>query len=312
MRELHPTSYSRVQIEGVNEFAIKDPEKLIYKSELYYYSQLHEAMASIVNENRRIVLLSGPSASGKTTTSHKLKDRLVELGVGARVLSMDNFFRGIDQYPLLPNGTRDMETIETLDLPLINEKFQELLETGVSDFPVFDFVTQSCNRTQPIRLGKSEVLIMEGIHALNPSVLSAVDPKEIFRIYLSVRTKFVCEDQDILRPSEIRLLRRMVRDSLFRNYSPLRTVDYWDHVVASEKVNIDPYRDEVDFKMDTTLDYEVCVWHGLLNSKLQELDLSKLENHKSMNSVIEGLNMFHTLATNQIPEKSLLREFIGS
>lgn len=313
MRDIDERRYSRVDISSVNKMARKDPQLFVDSSEEYYNTQVMAAATMIkVNPEYRFVLLCGPSASGKTTTAHKLKHRLMALGAGARVVSMDNFYRGMENYEKLDDGTVDMESFSTVDLETLNRKFQELLEQGRSKFPIFDFASQERHMdAHDISLGDNDVLIMEGIHALNPQVLCNIPHKNIFRIYVSVRTKFMCGDETVLVPKDIRLIRRLVRDSKFRSYAPQHTISYWPYVLEGEKRNIDLYRDNVNLKMDNTIDYEVCVWHEMLRSLLASCDTAELEAHPKLCSIFDTLNLFECVSPTLIPGNSLLREFIG-
>lgn len=314
MRTINPTKYSRVSINTINEMAANDQEKLVAQSELYYNTQLVMVADRIIKDKKNIVLLSGPSASGKTTTAHKLIAELRGRGLTSHVISMDDFFLGMENYQLLDNGSPDMESVDTLDMELLNTCFKELLERGSADFPIFDFEKQRrSDKTRRMELKGDDVFIMEGIHALNPLVLKDIHPERVFKMYISVRTKFMNGDStdSIIEPSELRLIRRMVRDALFRNYPAMHTVEYWDHVLESEKIYIDPYRDNVDFKMDSTLDYEVCVWHTLLNKRLEEVELSGVSQHETMQRVLKALKRMEQLSVDVIPKDSLLREFIG-
>jgi uridine kinase len=314
MRSIQDKKYSVLGVEAIERMAIIDPAGLVKNSEEYYNSQVTRAATRIRELGRcKYILLCGPSASGKTTTAHKLKHRLIAQGVGARVLSMDNFYKGMEHYPKLADGSPDMESVQALDMELLNSCFDELTATGESLFPIFDFATQTQRlREHHIALSENDVLIMEGIHALNPLVLANVPGERIFRIYVSVRTKFMSGEEDVLVPKDIRLMRRMARDSKFRNYPPIHTLRYWDHVVASERVNIDMYRDGVDLKMDNTIDYEVCVWHALLGGVMEGVDPRDYAEFPQMRKIFDGLMRFPELDPELIPNNSLLREFIGS
>ncbi|MFV0401907.1 MAG: uridine kinase [Oscillospiraceae bacterium] len=314
MKQINDKKYTLVETEEINQLARENPARLIADSEAYYNDQVMNAAKLIRKAGGRykFVLLCGPSASGKTTTAHKLKHRLVAQGIGAGVVSMDNFFMGMDSYPLLPDGNPDMESIEAVDMELLNQTFEKLLSTGGSKFPVFDFTTQTRHlEHQEMALGEKDVLIMEGIHALNPAVLRDIPRDRVFRLYVSVRSRFINGDRRILDPKEIRLVRRMVRDHKFRNYAPTQTLDYWHNVIASEKVNINPYRDDVDLKMDNTLDYEVCVWHEMLQSLLQSIQVGDYSEYPQLEHIFDALLHFEELNHELIPKNSLLREFIG-
>lgn len=314
MREIIEKKYSVLEIETVKDLVFRSPADLVASSEEYYNSQVMAAATTIRRNMPRykFILLCGPSASGKTTTAHKLKHRLIAQGVGARVVSMDNFFKGMESYPKLADGTPDMESFEAVDMELLNECFAELLETGESMFPVFDFPNQRQLPAQhKMELGSGDVLIMEGIHALNPRVLENISRDTIFRIYVSVRTKFVEGDRTVLVPKDIRLIRRMVRDYKFRSYPPEKTLAYWKHVVAGERINIDLFRDEVNLKMDNTIDYEVCVWRRVLHNLLESVNIGDYEEYPELTRIFAGLTHFPEMDDRLIPKNSLLREFVG-
>ncbi len=313
-KEFLEKKYTPLEITGICELAREDPSALVLRSEQYYHHQVDSAMLLVKKNipNYKFVLLCGPSASGKTTTAHKLKQSLVNNGIGARVISMDNFYRGIDYYPRLPDGTVDMEAVENLDLPLLNECFGELLRTGHSMLPHFDFKRQMQTRgVHDVTIAPGGVLIMEGIHALNPQVLNEIPRENVMRIYASVRSKFVGGGEDILIPKDIRLTRRMVRDNNFRNYPPLSTLQSWENVLEGERHHINPYRDDVDIKMDTTIDYEVCVWHAMLEKQLAITGPEQYADYQAVDRIFKGLVRFPSVDPRQIPLDSLLREFIG-
>jgi uridine kinase len=314
MRIIQDKRYSVLSIDAVNELARNDPDGLVRSSEEYYNNQVMAAARTICESGGqyKFVLLCGPSASGKTTTAHKLKHRIIALGRGARVLSMDNFFRGMVHYPKLEDGSPNMESVEALDMDLLNGCFDLLMESGKAKFPIFDFEAQaSIPEAHDVSLGESDILIMEGIHALNPNVLKHIDRRLVYRIYVSVRTKFVSGEDTVLVPKDIRLMRRMVRDYNFRNYSPLKTLRYWQNVVDSEKINIDTYRDDVERKLDNTIDYEVCVWRELLDGLLNSAELGSLRQYPELIRIFEGLGHFNRVDYKLIPKNSLLREFVG-
>ena len=284
-------------------------------SEGNYNAQVMQAALAIKKnvQNYRFVLLCGPSASGKTTTAHKLKHRLEEVGIGARVISMDDFFLGPEHYPKLPDGKLDLESIECVDLSLLNQCFIQLLRNRETWLPEYNFAEQSrVLEANHISFNENEILIMEGIHALNPRVLSDIPLENKFRLYVSVRTRFLEGDDIAMEPSDIRLTRRLVRDYKFRGYSPLKTLEQWQHVRAGERANIYPYRDDVDLKMDNTIDYEICVWHELLQTLLDCGAQETYRDHPELQNILKGLERFASMDYRLIPRDSLLREFIGT
>jgi len=306
--------YTPLEVSGIVEMAKNDPVSLVKRSEQYYHHQVEAAMMLIKKNlpNYKFVLLCGPSASGKTTTAYKLKESLIQNGVGARVVSMDNFFLGIKAYATLPDGTPDMESVGALDLALLNECFNELLSTGKSLMPIFDFAAQKQTKgVYPVSISDDSVLIMEGIHALNPRVLSGIPEQNVIRIYASVRSKFICGEENILIPKDIRLMRRMVRDNKFRDFPPLSTLKTWENVLEGERKNINPYRDDVDIKLDNTIDYEVCVWHSMLQSQIDMAGPEGYCDYPAIDRIFKGLLRFPSIDPAKIPPDSLLREFIG-
>lgn len=314
MRGIDEKKYTPLEIAPIVDMAKNDPAELVRRSEEFYNAQVMVAAKEIVeNPHFRFVLLCGPTASGKTTTAHKLKHRLVHLGTSAEVISMDDFFKGVEYYPKLPNGKPDMESFQDVDHELLNECFERLLKTGAAEFPIFDFAAQDrSSTTKKVSLNKGGVIIMEGIHALNPAVLSNISRENIFRIYVSVRSKFVNGNDSVLVPKDIRLIRRMVRDNNFRSWPPLATLSSWGYVIAAERVNIDLYRDDVNLKIDNTIDYEVCIWqktlHDLLSSTLGN---DEYNAYPEIQRIFDGLERFPPIDVKLMPKNSLLREFVG-
>lgn len=316
MRPIIPKKYFPKEITHINEMAESHPQKLVGRSEADYNNQVDACARRIAEHAGRykFVMLCGPSASGKTTTAHKIKHRLIKRGVGTNVISMDDFFKGVEFYPRRPDGKPDLESIYALDLDLMDECFSRLLQTGESDFPVYDFTRgKRASMGHKMTLSENGILIVEGIHSLNPMVLSKIPREKLFRIYASVRTKFLDGDEDILIPKDIRLVRRMVRDNKFRGYSPAVTLMNWQEVLEGERKYINPYRDDVDLKLDNTIDYEGCVFHDFLEPIIEQqinsgVDLSV---YPELERIFTGLKKFRCIDMDLIPKNSLLREFVG-
>lgn len=301
-----------VPIEEVNRRAA-DPPIFIEQCEAGYHTQLDELVNRVLESNGvyRVVLLAGPSSSGKTTTAHKLSERFAANGMHAPVVSLDDFFMGLVFYPKLPDGTPDMEAVEALDLPLINATLKQLVETGEADFPVFDFTTSSrSDQINHIALGAQGVLIVEGLHALNPRLVEVLDPKTLFRSYVSPHTKYTLDGREVLSPKDMRLIRRMVRDYNFRNRSPLETLLAWEDVLDGEEKYIHPFRDTVDYKIDSALDYESCVFHNYILPIIDSVKADKGFSGKA-EQIINILEIFLDISERHIPPDSLLREFVG-
>lgn len=314
MREILEYKYSSLDVDEINRLAKEDAQALVDRSEAYYHDQLDYAVQQILDSHHkyRVVLLAGPSASGKTTTAHKLADRLENKGVRAHVVSMDNYYRGDGYYPLLEDGTEDFESVYALDLEMIKKNFDELLTQSRTVLPIFDFETRA---RQPegveMVLGKNDIVIIEGIHALNPLIMPGGNEDRFYRIFVSARSKFIYRGEKIISPKNLRLIRRMVRDSKFRNFPAERTLDKWDSVCAGERKYIYPFRDAVNLKIDTTHEYEPCVFHTFLIDSLQHVTTTDRKKLDKIEEILDIFDNFKKLDISFIPKDSLLREFIG-
>lgn len=312
MKIINKYKNSHIDISEINEL-VKNPQMFIARCEMDYYRQIDRVVEKVLDSNGRIrvLLLAGPSSSGKTTTANKLSEEFFRIGINAPVVSLDDFFLGKENYPKLPDGSPDMEALEALDLPLVNKLVNELLEKGEAVFPVFDF-TRSCrsDKTNTVTLGEGGVLILEGLHAINPRLLDSVSDNRIFRLFVSARTKYLDGEKDVLVPKDMRLIRRMVRDHKFRNHSPLETLLGWSDVLDGEEKYIYPYRDSVDFKIDSALDYEACVFHHYILPMVESLKDDAVYSGK-VKQVVDILEAFDDIDYTYIPKNSLLREFIG-
>ena len=199
-------------------------QSFIRHCEFEYDSRVYAAAKEIIEENRHIIMLTGPSASGKTTTAHKLKDKLINMGRKARVISLDNFFKNPEEYPRLENGEKDYENVAAIDLELFGSCLNNLLENGVAKCPEFDFTTER-RIEDAIEIEIDEgFIIVEGIHALNPVLLDILPAGEAFTIYAGLREEYSFRGQRILPTRDIRLLRRMIRDYKYRGHSPQKTI----------------------------------------------------------------------------------------
>lgn len=310
MKTVLPTGNSHIDMEVINKCA-KDPERFVANCERDYMSQIQSVVNEIIYNGARVVMLAGPSSSGKTTTAHKISKCFSERGIKAPVVSLDDFFLGKAHYQRLPNGLLDMESINTLDLKLINQVFAQLTKTGEADFPLFDF-ENSCRKEEVnhISLGENDVLVVEGLHALNPLLTESIDAKDVYKVYVSTRTQFMYKGEEVLTPKDNRLIRRIVRDHNFRNRAPKKTLDDWVNVLDGEKKYIYEFRDNADFKIDSALNYEGCIFHHYILPLVDELKGDPTYGGK-IRQIVEILEAFDDIDFSYIPEDSLLREFIG-
>ena len=252
-----------VEIDLLNVAARSGPQ-LVQVCEDSYARRLQYAAQKVRQSGAKIIMLTGPSASGKTTTAHKLAAALTEMGTPAQVISLDNFFRGSQYYPRMPDGTLDYEHPDTLDMPLIRQCLQELSQTDKTVLPIYDFVKEArSEQTEAIDLAGG-VCIVEGIHALTPILTSLVPSGHVYRIYAGLREEYCQEGRRLINTQNIRLCRRVLRDAAARGRSPEQTLAMWDRVLDGETRYIKGFKNTADFLLDTAFSYELGIIAGLL------------------------------------------------
>lgn len=288
------------------------PTEEVAKWEGRYEGQLAHLADTLAQSHGevRVLLLSGPSASGKTTTAYKISALLGERGIEAPVVSLDDFFIGVDSYPRLPDGTPDFESIDCLDRELFTVTIQCLLNYGKAVFPVYDFTlgTRS-DEVRNISLGAGNILIIEGIHALNPLLSRDLPQNKLFKAYVSVVSPFTDGEEELLAPREVRLIRRMTRDNFYRGYPPHLTLERWENVLDGEKRWILPFRGEAQLEIDSAIGYEPCIFGHFLLPALAGEELEQFS--QVLGKLREALARFPVLPRRHIPKHSLLREFIS-
>lgn len=284
--------------------------ELVKKTADYYFTQLYQAVDGIIDDRSKIVLLSGPSGSGKTTTAGKIAAALDEKGKKAHVISIDDFFVGKGNYPLLPDGSEDFESVYALDLNLFRKTVDDILSQDKVFLPRFDFTTSTRqDNAYSIDLSENDIIIFEGIHALNPLLLPENHRHEVFRLYVAVKGQVFDGDKKVFASSDIRMLRRMIRDNLFRNYPHVRTVRIWQNVVDGEERWIYPFRDTADAVIDTTHPYELGLYKQIID-KTPDLDGFDGEE-EVIRKLAKKLSVFPNVSKDVVPKDALIREFIG-
>ena len=297
----------------LNELVINDKiESLVNVNETYYNNQLNKCAKDIIANNMNIVMLAGPSSSGKTTTAKKLAIQLAVLGKDAYVISTDDYFVDRNKTPLDENGNKDFESIDAIDLHSLNEDLLDLLEGKEVILPSFNFIKGIRTLSnKKIKMKDNTILIIEGIHAINPKLTDYIPEKNKYKIYVSVLTGINIDSTNRISSTETRLIRRIVRDNKYRGYDTLETLKSWDKVKLGEQKYIFPYQNRADFYVDSSLIYEYnalkkyaieCFKQVSKNSKYYYM-VDRLENILSYFVEIEN--------TKIIDDHSILREFIG-
>lgn len=291
--------------------AARQPRELADLSEQQYRDHIRATAREILASGRHIVMLTGASAAGKTTSAHKLADAIASEGRRSVVLSLDDFYAGAGRYPKNPDGSDDYESLQSLDLPVLRRCLGELHREGVCQAPVFDFKLQQPNGVQIIDC-RDGVVIIEGLHALNPALTEELPNEAVFCLYAGLREEYAAPDGSrCLATRDIRLARRLIRDYLFRGHGASFTLGLWGHVCHGEDRYIKPFKPRADLLLDTTHTYEVCLWHNVLDTMPQDPDLTSAQQ-RQLEALCRKFVPFPALGTDLVPQDSMLREFIGT
>jgi uridine kinase len=259
--------------------------------------------------DRPIILLSGPSGSGKTTTAMKIESCLDKLGLKTHTVSMDNYFLSHDKVEVFDeNNNIDFESPYRIDIPLLQEHMLKLANCEEVDVPCFDFKTQCRISGRKLKRNDGELILFEGIHALNPEVTGYDNFASC--VYVSVRTRIQLPDGSLLHPELIRLMRRIIRDRNFRNRSPEETMDMFDSVQRGENLYINPYKQRAHYELDTFLSYEPCVYKNEILNDFRRLE-NTYRDYKRYAQCAELLENISDVSPQLLSPHSLVREFVG-
>lgn len=263
-------------------------------------------------ESSRLILLSGPSASGKTTTSFKIKQALERAGIRAVTISMDDFFKDRDAVPALPDGSRDYESLQALDLACFDGAVSELIVKGHAEFPVFNFKTgRRENAARLLDLPAGSVAVVEGLHALDPAVTDGLPSKRMLRLYVSVSSDFIDDDgKTVLTAREVRLIRRMVRDYHFRGSSPDNTMEMWEGVCRGEDRYVRPFKRCADITVNSVLRCEPCIFRRTARELLAGV-AEQSPHYETAGRLAASLEAFAGMDEEIVPSSCMLREFLG-
>ena len=302
------------QLEDINFRTVADPKGFVEESDAEYQKKVEHA-ADLISENRKkspIVLLSGPSGSGKTTTAMKIAGELNKRGIGTHYVSMDNYFKTIDPatVPRTPEGEIDLESPLCLDMELLNRHFDMLAKGERIFVPKYEFSRKMRiqDPSASIKLGSDEIVIFEGIHALNDIITEK--HREAFKLYISARSNVEFNGQVVFKGTWFRLVRRMVRDHLFRGSDPAETMSMWANVRRGEKLNISPFKDKADFQFDSSLPYEPAVFNTTATELFSTVP-EGIERYEELRSVLPAIQLFGHISEELVAPDSLIREFIG-
>jgi uridine kinase len=309
-------------IESLNQRILRGEFlQIVRESEVAYDRDLSIA-ADMIEDRRKdikIVLISGPSCSGKTTTTIKLEDRLCGRGMCFKALNVDNYFFNLELHPKDEFGDYDYETPQALDLKLINEHLKRLSEGEEVAIPYYDFKTSTryLDRT-PLKLEEEEILLIDSLHGLYPEMTEDIPNEMKFKLYLEPLLQMKGPDDRYIRWTDIRLIRRMLRDAVHRAYNPQQTLEHWHYVRSSEMRNIIPYLGTADHIINSAMPYEIPIYRSKLFDQFAEWATLYKDDPLREDAYTRAARIHKVLQTVEpidddsvIPSDSVIREFIG-
>lgn len=294
--------------------AIKEGEakNIVLLDEALHEKRLSRIADDIASKKDvKMILIAGPSSSGKTTFAQRLGLQLQLNGLRPRTLSVDNYFVERENNPKDENGQYDFETIDAIDIDLLNDNILRLLKGEEVSLPTFDFTTgKKIYKGNMMKMNEEDVLVIEGIHCLNDKLTLQIPKEKKYKIYISALTVLNIDYYNRISTTDSRLLRRIVRDYQFRGYSALHTLRMWPSVNKGEKKNIFPYQEEANIMFNTSLVYEISVLKSYAEPLLRAISSSEKE-YAEAKRLLEFLSYFEPIPNDLVPTNSLLREFIG-
>jgi len=300
---------------------VKELNKITRENRIKEYMLLDEALHEkkianiaddiVKNDKIKMILIAGPSSSGKTSFAQRLGIQLRLNGLKPVTISVDNYFVEREFNPKDENGNYDFECIEAIDINLFNDHLVKLLNGEEVEIPKFDFEFGTKKYVgNKLKLAEDEVLVIEGIHCLNDKLTPLIPKEQKYKIYISCLTVLNIDEHNRISTTDTRLIRRMVRDSQFRSYKALHTLKMWDSVVRGEEKYIFPFQEEADSMFNSSLIYELGVLKDYAMPLLEEIDRSCPE-YSEAKRLHRMLGYFESIPAEYLPYNSLLREFVG-
>ena len=300
-------------VSGLNEaIANGRIREIILVSEALHEQRLTQVVEQIAHRQNgvRLVLIAGPSAAGKTTFSKRLSIQLLAHGIRPFPLALDNYFVDREETPQDEHGNYNFETLEALDLPLFNQHLLALMRGQAVQLPRFNFKVGRREQGETVQLGPDHIIIIEGIHGLNPQLVPSVPRERTFRIFISDLTQLNIDRHNRVPTTDTRLIRRIVRDATYRGYTAEDTLNRWESVRRGEKRHIFPYQEHADVMLNSALVYELAVLKPLAEPLLLQVKPSSPRRVEAQR-LLAFLKWFEPCGPEMVPDNSILREFIG-
>ena len=294
-----------IKIQEINENVKNNLNNYIEECENNYKGQIAQIVKRIQNNKEiKFILLAGPSSSGKTTTARLLCENFAKFNIKAKSISLDDFFVNREDTPRWEDGSYNYESVDAIDWKLFDTCMSNLLTNKKSSMPTYDFITGIKTISYETTLDDNEIIVIEGLHSLNPIIDNFIPTNKSIKIYLSPRANFVDENNnEVMNGKQMRFFRRLIRDAFTRGTNPSQTLQVWPDVRKGEVLYIDPFKDLADYHINSVHPYEV----GVYKSILKELNL--LDN-KELSSFISLLDKFDFVDKTVVPDSSLLTEFV--
>ncbi|MEG2960845.1 MAG: nucleoside kinase, partial [Cetobacterium sp.] len=298
-------SLNRINLEG-------NIVELIRVNEALHNKKIAKIAEKIIEDKDiKIITIAGPSSSGKTTFSNRLKLQLLASELKPEMISLDDYYLPRYEIPLDENGKKDFESIAALDTELLNQNLKNLLLGEEVEIPRYDFNTGTRKeKGVPMKLSEDGVIIIEGIHGLNDSLLEGISLSHVSKIYISCLTQLNIDSHNRVKTSMVRKLRRIVRDSISRNFDAEETLEMWDRVRKGESKNIFPYQENADIIFDTSLAYEIGVLKPAVERELIKIKMDS-PHYQEARKLLRILSYFTIISDRYVPDESILKEFIG-
>ncbi|MGN1319741.1 MAG: uridine kinase [Acutalibacteraceae bacterium] len=300
-------------LNEINKMASKNAQSFIKECDAEYINTITEIAKRIEKDDDLIIVaIAGPSGSGKTTTAHILRDKLESLGEVTAVVSLDDFYLPSAELPLLSDGSYDIESVNSLDIALIKQCFEEIIKSGKVSLPRYDFKTKTrIPNAIPLELGNHGIVIVEGLHAMNPIITDLVPHKNILKIYISVNRSVDDENGvQMLSSRQIRLVRRVLRDDLFRGATATETLHLWNNVIDGERKYLYCFKDTADIQLVTFHPYELGVYRERF-CKMRNTVNKNTPCYEYFIDTVNAMERFVSIDSTLVPPDSLIREFIG-
>lgn len=299
-------------LSDINKSVASDVESFIESAEEGFDGSVSSLVERFVSDcDCDIVLLAGPSSSGKTTTAGKIVEKINRSGRNAYTLSLDDYYHNAADIPMTDKGVRDFENVSALDIDLIHKTFSDLIENRKAMVPEFDFVSGTRkSEMRSIELKKDDVIIVEGLHALNPIITKGLDESHIYKVYISVSSRVTDDDGKVIfSKRNLRLVRRMIRDYHYRNTSVEKTFSQWPEVLKGEDKYIFPYEKNARFRIDSFHPYESSIFRDEAVELLDTVDNASCF-YPLAQQLKEDFSRLRPIDISKMPDDSLLREFI--